>query len=73
MVVPNMVLFKQIAPHDSAPICRQRPWGRLKTSRAQRRDRSTWEEYQGGHSMRILGSFLLAAAIKIINLDKILH
>jgi hypothetical protein len=68
-----MVLVRLVATHDSAPTCRQLPWGRLKTPRAQRRDRSTWEEYQGGHSMRILGSFLVAAAIMSINLDKILH
>ena len=26
MVVPNVVLFREIAPHDSAPICRPLPW-----------------------------------------------
>ena len=45
--------------------------------RAQRRDRSTWEEEQGGHSMRTLNtasaSFLLASATESISLDKISH
>jgi hypothetical protein len=43
----------------------------------QRRDRSTWEEWQGGRSMRILNmasaNSLFAAATKSISLDKILH
>jgi len=26
MVVPNVVLFREIASHDSAPICRPLPW-----------------------------------------------
>jgi hypothetical protein len=26
MVVPNVALFREIAPHDSAPICRPLPW-----------------------------------------------
>jgi hypothetical protein len=26
MVVPNVVLFREIAPHDSAPIRRPLPW-----------------------------------------------
>lgn len=25
-VAPNVVLFREIAPHDSAPICRPLPW-----------------------------------------------
>ena len=80
VVVPNKVLFRQIARHDSAPTCRQLSWGRLKTPRAQRRDHSTWEEYQGGHSMRILNTasarFLLATATKSnqsMSLDKMSH
>jgi hypothetical protein len=60
-------------PHQSVAHCP----GRLKTPRAQRRDRSTWEEQQGGHSMWILNtssaSLLLAAASKSMSLDKVSH
>ena len=63
MVVPNVLLFREIAPHDSAPIGRPLPWS------------SQNPEQQGGHSIRILNtasaSFLLASATKSISLDKI--
>ena len=41
MVVPNVVLFREIALHDTAPICRYCP-DRFTIPRAQAPDRSRW-------------------------------
>jgi len=76
MVVPNVVLFKEIAPHDSAPICRPLPWLSQNPASATSGPFDV-ERVTGGHSMRILitasSSLLLAAATKSISLDKISH
>jgi hypothetical protein len=44
MVVPNVVLFREIPPHDSAPICRPLPWSSQNPAGATSGPRSTWEE-----------------------------
>jgi hypothetical protein len=67
--VPNVVLFMEIAPHDSAPTCRPLPWSSQNPARA-----TSGPFDLGGASMRILNtasaSFLLAAANKSTSLDK---
>jgi hypothetical protein len=76
VVVPNVVLFREIALHDTAPICRYGP-DRFTIPRAQAPDRSMCGGLTGRRSMRILNtacaSFLFVATTKSTGLYKISH
>ncbi len=75
MVVPNVVLFKEIAPHDSALVCRPLPRSFQNPASATSKPFDVGKSNGGPLDQDAadgIASFLRAAATKSISLDKIL-